>query len=440
MRVLWVLGRTPAEASVRLGASPHSRGGWQDALLDLVAAAPGIELTVAYPGPDAGTRIQADGVSFVSIGPLEASGRLGRVAGRWFPGVPGRCIDACERVAADLRPDVVHFHGTESGLPLAAPRIASPSLLSIQGVLSVIRDSTVGARTCLPRPGASAGEFARGLSPWHSDLWLRAMASVEGRVLAGIGHVAGRTEFDRRETARLAPSASYSHVGEVLRRPFRDVEWRPDGSDTRRSLVMIGSDYVVKGIDVGIEAFHRVAALHDDLVLDVVGMDPTSYTGRWVRVLAEQLRLGDRIRVSGMLSAPDVVERLSTATAFVHPSRADNSPNSLCEAMSLGVPCVASTAGGIPSLASDGVDALLVPPGDPGALAEAIERVLSEAGLAQRLGAAARSRARERHEPAKVLAELLDAYRDTVGAAAAPRDWGMHEAGGQRVEGGSRVV
>jgi len=99
---------------------------------------------------------------------------------------------------------------------------------------------------------------------------------------------------------------------------------------------------------------------------------------------------------------------------YLHPSRSDNSPNSLCEAMLLGVPCIASTAGGIPSLATDNVDALLVPPGDAYSLAGAVKSLFSDSSTASRLSEAARQRARVRHDPAVVRDELIQAYTSVV--------------------------
>jgi len=65
------------------------------------------------------------------------------------------------------------------------------------------------------------------------------------------------------------------------------------------------------------------------------------------------------------------------------PTHADNSPNSLAEAMVVGTPCVAGAAGGIPTLGRDGVDALLVQHDDPYALAGAILRLIDDPPLAR---------------------------------------------------------
>ena len=92
-----------------------------------------------------------------------------------------------------------------------------------------------------------------------------------------------------------------------------------------------------------------------------------------------------------------MARELCRAHVFVISSYIENSPNSLCEAMQVGLPCVATYAGGIPSLVRNGSTGLLFPPGDAPLLAEAIARLFREDHLACRMGRAARIEASERH-------------------------------------------
>src|SRR5438046_2301243 len=88
--------------------------------------------------------------------------------------------------------------------------------------------------------------------------------------------------------------------------------------------------------------------------------------------------------------------RLRVASVVVVPSFMESCPYSLIEAMALGKPIVASNVPGVTDMVSDGESALLVPPGDPHALAGALQRILSDESLARRLGAAAGQQARAR--------------------------------------------
>src|SRR5438309_979558 len=94
----------------------------------------------------------------------------------------------------------------------------------------------------------------------------------------------------------------------------------------------------------------------------------------------------------------------------------ESCPYSLIEAMALGKPIVASSVPGIRDMVVDGESALLVPPGDPKALASAMERILADEALGHRIGAAAADRARERFSLSRMCDETVR-YFETVLAA-----------------------
>jgi L-malate glycosyltransferase len=101
------------------------------------------------------------------------------------------------------------------------------------------------------------------------------------------------------------------------------------------------------------------------------------------------------------------------------PSRIEGLSQALLEAMALGKPVLASDAGGNPDLITADVDGVLVPALDPGAWAEAIDRVLGDAGLAARLGGAARHTARETFSLDRTVARTLAVYQSVLGSTLA---------------------
>jgi len=104
----------------------------------------------------------------------------------------------------------------------------------------------------------------------------------------------------------------------------------------------------------------------------------------------------------------DVPALLATAAVFVLPSRWEGQPLVLQEALRAGTPVVAARVGGVPGLTGDA--ALLVPPGDPRALADAVRSVLTDARLATRLRTAAAARAAALPTAADAVTAALDAY------------------------------
>jgi glycosyltransferase involved in cell wall biosynthesis len=88
----------------------------------------------------------------------------------------------------------------------------------------------------------------------------------------------------------------------------------------------------------------------------------------------------------------------------------EGSPNALLEAMAAGLPIVATEAGGIPEIAADGVNALLVPPRGGEALACAVQMLLGDAMMCHRLGSAARLTVEHRYPPERRAAVLAGVY------------------------------
>src|SRR5690606_1927389 len=95
---------------------------------------------------------------------------------------------------------------------------------------------------------------------------------------------------------------------------------------------------------------------------------------------------------------------------FVLPTLMDNSPNSLVEAMAVGVPSIATNVGGIPSMAKNNCDALLVDKNDVAELANRIKLLFTDKELQSRLSANAKKRAYENNYPSKVSRKYIEVY------------------------------
>jgi glycosyltransferase involved in cell wall biosynthesis len=115
---------------------------------------------------------------------------------------------------------------------------------------------------------------------------------------------------------------------------------------------------------------------------------------------------------------PDVRPLYDLLDVVLLPSRIEGFSQSLLEAMALGKPVIASAAGGNLDLVASGGDGLLVPPLDPAAWAGAIDRVLGDAALAERFGAAARHTARETFSLERTVRRTLELYRTVLGPGA----------------------
>lgn len=173
--------------------------------------------------------------------------------------------------------------------------------------------------------------------------------------------------------------------------------------------VVVGRLSSEKGQDLALEALARVAADAPDLVLAFAGDGPDRAS---LEARTKALGLTERVRFLGHQKQVGVVYR--AADLLVMPSRSEAMPNVLLEAMTVGLPAVATRVGGVPEVARDGVDAWVVDPESPEALAAALRDARHHPEARAARVAEARARAAERHDPARRADRYLDLYESVL--------------------------
>jgi len=166
-------------------------------------------------------------------------------------------------------------------------------------------------------------------------------------------------------------------------------------------------------------ALRTLAALvreHPEARLTMAGPDKGDGSLQAFRGATEELRLVDRVDYVGLVQKADVPAWLDRGDIFINTTDFDNTPVSVVEAMACGLCVVSTNVGGIPYLLEHEVDALLVPPNDPGAMAAAVKRVLAEPGLAEKLSRNARRKA-EGFDWQVALPQWEKLLREAVGPA-----------------------
>lgn len=265
----------------------------------------------------------------------------------------------------------------------------------------------------------------------HAPAWL---AGVRRFVVTEHtdAHLVGDRRLQRTAArlARAVDTVAVIHSGlrrfciETIGMPPARVQLVPNGVDTqhfapaardpdrRRELGGVGSDDVVIGCIARlhpdkdhaglIDAAARLKADgHAGFRLALIGDGPERAA---LQARAEAAGLAECVRFLG--DRDDVAALVAQLDLFVLPSRTEGLPLVLLEAMSAGIPCVATRVGGIPDLLADDVG-VLVPPRDPGALAAAIAGLLADPGRRALLA----RRGRERVCQCYDLAQMTAAYR-----------------------------
>jgi len=162
-----------------------------------------------------------------------------------------------------------------------------------------------------------------------------------------------------------------------------------------------------------LRAFAKVLPVRPDARLVIAGTGPQA---QHLRQLAADLGVADKVTFAGRMERDEMAACLRRSRVALNPSRVDNMPNSVLEALASGVPVVSTNVGGVPHIVRDGETAVLVPVGDTDAMAAAILRALNDAPLADRLRSAGLASAGA-YTWAAVAPRWCALYRDLAGKA-----------------------
>jgi glycosyltransferase involved in cell wall biosynthesis len=331
-------------------------------------------------------------------------------------------------VYEEYRADVVHVFGTETPFTLEVLRCVDTArtVVSITGLSCVCGGYVYGGlrRGALGLP--SLRDLLKGgLARQERSFARRGVTEIQALRLAE--HVIGRTAFDRACVEQINPSLRYHFCNEMLRDGFWRRRWEL-ASCTRHTLFVSAGNTPYKGVHQVLEALPIIRRTYPDVRLVVAGSDVTAYRtvrdrlkittyGRYLRRRIKKYGLETAVRFIGPQDAEGMARQYLRAHVFVLPSAIENSPNSLGEAMFLGVPCVASAVGGVQDMLKDREEGFLYPFDEPYMLAYYVTRLFGSDELAERFSQAARSHAAKTHDRERILKDLTAIYHSLLAAS-----------------------
>ena len=330
-------------------------------------------------------------------------------------------------ILADFKPDLVHIFGTEFPHALAMVRAFQKperTLVSIQGLVGACAESYMADLPVDVQRSVTLRDFLRKDSLRQQQEKFRIRGIREKEVLSSCAHVAGRTRFDREGTLSCNPGLKYHKLNETMRSCFYEGSWSREKCRSFEIFVSQG-DYPLKGFHYLLSAMQEILQEFPQAHISVAGISITGYDtlkeklkisgyGKYLRKLMKENHLEEKVSVLGNLTDVQMKEAYLNSHVFVCPSSLENSPNSLGEAMLLGVPCVASRTGGIPDMAEEDKSALFFEKGNVHELASCIRRIFRDDALAESLSAQARIRGRQNHDGDANYRRLLEIYREIL--------------------------
>ena len=409
MKLLWLCNMVPGKVKQAVSGGSAGGGLWVDSVLDGLLEREDIKIRILCPGDDGeGEVSERCSYAFFSEG-------LPYV---YLPELEKQFLQTLEA----FQPNVIHVWGTEYGHTLAMVNAAQKAerldslVISIQGLCSVYAGHYAEGVPEAVQRGSTFRDIVRqdNIVKQRDKFVLRGVLEVEA--LRKARHIIGRTDWDLACTRQINPKAQYHFCNETLRQPFYQGIWRYDGCRKHR-IFASSCAYPVKGFHYLLEAFGQVVKAYPDATLAVPGksfltasrLRRTNYQ-KYLAELAEQYGVEDKIAFLGSLSAEQMKQAFLEANVFALPSTIENSPNSLGEAMLLGVPCVAADVGGVTTMMRHGLEGEVYQSSAPYMLAHYIGEIFARGEAAEAMGEAARAHAGATHDPEKNLADLLGIY------------------------------
>ncbi|MCS6844867.1 MAG: glycosyltransferase family 4 protein [Caldilineales bacterium] len=355
---VWAVGRNLAAGLTAAGAEVH--------VVRYVA--------VAGSGP---ARLATTGCPPLTVHTVEIP-RSRRYPVRRLAAVP-----ALAAALAEIRPDAVTAHESEYGL--AALRSGFPTAVTIHGIP---RREFWAFRTLRNRLDLA-------VTVWQDELLARRVRHIVAIADYVVAQYRGRTkaQFHRIDVP----------IGDVF---FAAPERSPDP----RTLLLVGGMNERKDPMTLLAALRLLVGEPDlaDLELRIAGrVSETGFGARLRRTIADY-GLAERVCFLGSLDQPALAQAYAASALTVLSSRQETSPAVLMEAMAARRPVVATDVGGVREIVEHGGSGLVVPPGDPPALAAAIAEVLRRPDSGAAMGQRGRALAEARYRRARVGRQYLE--------------------------------
>lgn len=411
MKLLWLCNNAPGVVRSHIAGKPASAVNWVDHVLSGLRQC-GFSVRILFRGSGGEGQIDA-GCSYASF-PEE------------LPYVYRPELEETfrEEIRA-FQPDVIHSWGVEYDHALAMVNAAEKEgmlphmVASIQGLCGFIAEHYADGIPEKVRKSCTFRDFIRkdNIEKQQEKFVLR--GKLEAETVRKLHHVIGRTNWDRARAAQWNPDIQYHFCNETLREPFYEDLWSYETCRKHR-IFASSCSYPVKGFHYLLEAFAQVRKDYPDATLSVTGRTflPGDLKSKlrlgtyetYMGDLARKYHLEDHIEFLGDLSAVEMKAAFLDANVFALPSTMENSPNSLGEAMLLGLPCVAADVGGVGELMENDTEGYIYKPGDTHLLAQHIKAIFAMEDKAAALGQAARTHALRTHDPEKNLQDLMEIY------------------------------
>lgn len=420
MRILWLCNIVAPQFRKKLNLSGGYGGGWIEQTLELLAEEKNCEL--GYCAPMKGkleiTKTQYRGVKFYGF-----SKKI------WYPEKYDESVENIFHIIlTEFKPDIVHIFGTEFPHTLAMVKAfgkPEKTVIHLQGIMTFCAQNYDEGIPYKILHQYTFRDFIRHDNIYQKKLKFEKRAEYEKKALQGTAHVMGRTEWDRACVKILNPNISYHYCGEILREEFyKTPNWNIVGCE-KHTLFMAQGDYPIKGLHFALEAIKILKKDIPDVKLYIAGENiidiktmkqqiRQSMYPKYIRKLVNEWNLNENIEFVGSLNANQMCTMYQRCHVYIMPSLIENSPNSLCEALGVGTPVVASYVGGIPEFIAHGENGYLYQHNAPYMLAHYVKKIFMDDELAQKISNNGKKSIKNNVNPTENMKILMNIYKNML--------------------------
>lgn len=418
MRVLLLCNGIMEEVKEKLGLKHGKPESWINGICWRMKKTSGLEVMYLFPQNSELTFTDGN-ITFRSY----SQKRIDRVEQKQYDEFTG--------ILRSFKPDVVHIFGTEHSHTLAMVRACEELgclgrvVIHIQGLVqfySYHYSLNVPIRTLCTktfRDVLRGGGIRRG----QKDFQRRGISEAEA--IRRAGNITGRTDWDEACVKSINPGVRYFHCNEMLRDTFYESPKWSAQSCERHSIFISQSSYPIKGFHIFLQALPEIIRRYPDVHVYTTGTSPipktliqhikqTSYR-KYLTDIIRKNNLENYITFTGYLDEERMCERFRKSHVFILPSTIENSPNSLGEAMILGVPCISSDVGGVKNMMTHGTEGFTYPADEPYMIPYYVDKIFSDDELAGTFSRNEISHASRTHDREEIFATLMGIYREISG-------------------------
>lgn len=419
MRILWLCNVIIPQVCEIIGVPCNVFGGWLNQLSEIVDKNNDITLGICAP----------------------SNGENDQNAVKWgndslFWGFSSRkpLIQYDEELTEKFRgiieqfePDIVHIFGTEYAYSLSMIRAfgkPNRTVVHIQGLTSIYAKHYHANLPAEVTNRRTLYDIYCKTSIKKEKRSFEKRGKYEIEVLKNANNIMGRTEWDKACTCSINLKAKYFYVQELIRKVFYNGEWNYDECE-KHSIFISQANYPIKGFHIVLQILIELKKIYPDVKLYVAGENNYEADTYWSKLkkgsyakyiidIIEKNNLKQHIVFLGKLDEEKMKNTYLRSNVFLLASSIENSPNSIGEAMLLGVPIVSAFVGGVQSLIEHNVNGFLCQCDAPYMMAYYISRIFDSKETGMYLSKNEREKARAMYSREVIEKDLLETYKQIM--------------------------